>query len=82
MARPWDGIISEDELRRYDAALADVDALLRAIVGFELTIESLEGKYKLSQNRPAVDVDGVVAGLRAEGDAESAAAVAAHRREA
>ena len=53
---------------------------LRAIVGIELAIERIEAKFKLSQNRPAVDVDGVIAGLRAEGDAESAAAVDAHRR--
>jgi transcriptional regulator len=53
---------------------------LRAIVGIELAIERIEAKFKLSQNRPAVDVDGVIAGLRAEGDVESAAAVDAHRR--
>jgi len=52
---------------------------LRAIVGVELAIERIEAKFKLSQNRPSADVDGVIAGLRAAGDPESAAAVATHR---
>jgi transcriptional regulator len=53
---------------------------LRAIVGVEMAIERIEAKFKLSQNRPAADVDGVIEGLRAAGDPESAAAVATHRR--
>jgi transcriptional regulator len=53
---------------------------LRAIVGIELAIERIEAKFKLSQNRPAADVDGVIEGLRAAGDPESAAAVHTHRR--
>jgi transcriptional regulator len=52
---------------------------LRAIVGVELAIARIDAKFKLSQNRPAADVDGVIAGLRAVGDPESAAAVATHR---
>jgi transcriptional regulator len=35
----------------------------RAIVGVELEITRLEGKWKMSQNRSAEDIDGVVAGL-------------------
>ena len=35
----------------------------RAIVGFELTISRLEGKWKMSQNRSAADIDGVTRGL-------------------
>lgn len=38
--------------------------MLRGIVGIEIAIERLEGKFKLSQNRPAVDVAGVIANLR------------------
>ena len=38
---------------------AYIDSLLRAIVGFELTIDNLEGKSKLSQNRDGADHDGV-----------------------
>jgi len=47
-----------------DDAPADfVRAQLRAIVGIELPISRIEGKRKLSQNRPAADVAGVIAGL-------------------
>ena len=52
-----------------DAPAAYVSGLVRAIVGFELEIVRLEGKWKMSQNRPAADIDGVVAGLEASGDA-------------
>lgn len=50
-----------------DAPASYVDGLLRAIVGFELRIESLEGKYKLSQNRDASDRDGVRGAYEREG---------------
>lgn len=36
---------------------------MKAIVGVELRIERLEGKWKMSQNRSQADIDGVVAGL-------------------
>ena len=39
----------------------------RAIVAFEMPLTRLEGKAKLSQNRPAEDVEGAIAGLGAEG---------------
>jgi transcriptional regulator len=52
---------------------------LRAIVGVEVRIERIDAKFKLSQNRPAADIDGVVAGLRSVGDDAGAEAVAAHR---
>ncbi|WP_224392296.1 FMN-binding negative transcriptional regulator [Pseudonocardia sp. ICBG1293] len=63
-----------------DAPEAFVRGQLRAIVGVELRIESVEAKVKLSQNRPAADVDGVVRGLEAAGDPDTARAVAARRR--
>jgi transcriptional regulator len=44
-----------------------IDAMLGAIAGVEIEITRIEGKWKVSQNRPAVDRSGVVAGLRAEG---------------
>ncbi len=40
---------------------------LRAIVGIELVISRVEAKFKMSQNRRETDIDGVVAGLAAEG---------------
>lgn len=49
---------------RVDDAPADyVAAMLRAIVGVELSIERVEGKAKLSQNRSEADIAGVVAAL-------------------
>ena len=50
-----------------DAPAAYVDGLFRAIVGFELTVASLEGKWKLSQNRDAADRAGVREGLLQDG---------------
>jgi len=59
-----------------DAPRAFIEGQLRAIVGIELAITRIEAKAKLSQNRPAADVAGVIAGLRERGDARSADAVA------
>jgi transcriptional regulator len=42
---------------------------LGAIVGVEIAITRLEGKWKMSQNRGAEDIDGVIAGLEVSGDA-------------
>jgi transcriptional regulator len=52
---------------------------LRAIVGVEVRIERIEAKFKLSQNRSAGDIDGVVAGLLDVSDQRGSDAVAAHR---
>jgi transcriptional regulator len=46
---------------------------LAAIVGIEIPIARLVGKWKVSQNRPEADRAGVARGLEAEGDASSAA---------
>ena len=46
--------------------------MLGAIVGLELEVTRIEAKRKLSQNRSAEDVAGVVAGL-AGGDDRTAA---------
>jgi transcriptional regulator len=51
-----------------DDAPADyVDAMLRGIVGFEIEVSALTGKFKASQNREAGDREGVARGLAAEG---------------
>ena len=63
-----------------DAPEGFVEKQLRAIVGIELTIERVEAKDKLSQNRSAADHAGVVAGLEAEGDPRAAAVAQAMRR--
>ncbi len=63
-------------------APADFIAMQRkAIVGIEIEIVDLRGKWKTSQNRSAADRAGVVAGLEALGD-EEALAMAAIVREA
>ena len=49
---------------------------MKGIVGIEIPIARIEGKWKVSQNRPEADRRGVVAGLSAEGDEESAAMAA------
>jgi transcriptional regulator len=62
-----------------DAPERFVTGQLRAIVGVEVRISRVEAKWKLSQNRSAADVDGVVAGLTADGETATAAAVQAAR---
>ncbi|MFZ4720740.1 MAG: FMN-binding negative transcriptional regulator [Ilumatobacteraceae bacterium] len=58
MAAPWSVADAPDDY---------LDAMLRAIVGVEVRVDRVEGKAKLSQNRPAADALGAVAGLRAVG---------------
>ena len=62
--------------RLEDAPADYTEQLLKAIVGIELPIDRLEGKWKVSQNRPAAERDGVVQGLRAQGDEGSQAMAA------
>jgi transcriptional regulator len=59
-----------------DAPADYVQTHLKGIVGIELTVRRLEGKWKLSQNRPEKDQIGTERGLVETGD-PSAAAVAA-----
>jgi transcriptional regulator len=57
------------------------DKMLEAIVGFEITIESLQAKYKLSQNRSAADQHNVMQALEASSseNERSVAALMAQR---
>jgi len=52
----------------------------RAIVGFEMAVEKLEGKFKLSQNRPG-EIGRVRAALEAEGERELAELMRVHAPE-
>lgn len=64
--RPW---------RISDAPEDHIEKSLRAIVGLEVTVERIEGKFKLSQNHPSANRAGVIAGLHqrnADGDMELA----------
>jgi transcriptional regulator len=63
-----------------DAPPAFVAGQLHAIVGVELRISRIEAKAKLSQNRSAADIDGVIEGARVQGDGEMARAVQEARR--
>lgn len=56
-----------------DAPGRFVDGQLRAIVGVEMSVDTVEAKAKLSQNRSAADHAGVVEGLRSEDDPAAAA---------
>jgi transcriptional regulator len=58
-----------------DAPPEFVDQMLGAIVGFEIAITSLVGKWKASPNRSASDRTGVIDGLLREHDDASAALV-------
>ena len=50
---------------------------LRAIVGIEIRLTRITGKWKTSQNRPGADRAGVIAGLRESGEAAAQAMAAA-----
>jgi transcriptional regulator len=56
-----------------DAPATYVESQLKGIVGVEIPIVKIEGKWKVSQNRPDVDRRGVVEGLREKGDETSSA---------
>jgi transcriptional regulator len=59
-----------------DAPADYIEQMLRAIVGIEIEVVRLQGKWKVSQNRTASDRTGVVAGLESMAG-EQAAAMAA-----
>lgn len=60
-----------------DAPPDYVAAQLKGIAGVEIAVERIEGKWKASQNQPAANHAGVVAGLRAQDPASSMAAAMA-----
>jgi transcriptional regulator len=67
-----------------DAPPAYIKGQLRAIVGIEIAISRIEAKWKLSQNRSAEDVAGVIEDLRSPArgsDAELAVAAAMEIRQ-
>jgi transcriptional regulator len=51
-----------------DAPEDYLDRRLKSIVGIEVAITRIAGKWKVSQNRTAKDAEGVVSGLRDQGD--------------
>jgi transcriptional regulator len=72
--------VSQEQGRPKPWAVGDapedfIATMVKAIVGIEIPIDRIEGKWKLSQNRPEPDRRGVAAGLRAEGKAAMSALV-------
>jgi transcriptional regulator len=62
--RPWSLDSAESEF---------TEKLLASIVGFEIDIKRLKGKWKLSQNHPAERREKIIAGLRERDTLESIA---------
>jgi transcriptional regulator len=60
-AIPWEFWIPDDLASRLPAA----------IIGFEIEVQSMQAKFKLSQKASREDRAGIVQGLRAEGDERS-----------
>jgi transcriptional regulator len=63
---------SDQPWRVSDAPSDFVERMLSAIVGFEVPISDLKGKWKLSQNRGQEDRLGVIAGLKGRSNASAA----------
>ena len=59
--KPWDFPLPDDYVQK----------MMRGIVGFEIQITRLEGKFKMSQNRTAGEQQQVIAALRDNEDALS-----------
>ena len=58
MAQPW---------HVSDAPVDFIEKLLAASIGIEIPIHTLQGKWKISQNRPPADHAGVLQGLQQTG---------------
>ncbi len=77
--------LAQESRRAAPWAVADAPAdftaaQIRAIVGIEIAITRIEGKWKMSQNRPMADRVGVVAGFREQGpEGEALAEIVAQR---
>lgn len=65
-AKPW---------KMSDAPSEYIAEELKGIIGIEVQIEKITGKFKLSQNREKIDALGVVAGLEQQGEQGLAKAV-------
>jgi transcriptional regulator len=63
-AEPW---------RMQDLPEPYTTGMMKGIIGLEIAVTRLEGKYKLSQNRPAADRPLIAAALEARGDTDAAA---------
>ena len=50
-----------------DAPVDHIERIMAAIVGVEMVITKMLGKWKVSQNQPTQNQDGVISGLKASG---------------
>jgi transcriptional regulator len=66
--------------RMQDLPETYLESMLKGIIGLDIAVTRLEGKFKLSQNRPAGDRPRVIAALERQGD-ENSLAVARLMRE-
>ena len=57
--------------RMQDLPGAYLQSMLNGIIGVEIAVNRLDGKFKLSQNRPAADRPHIVAALERREDADS-----------
>ena len=62
-----------------DAPADFIVSQVKGIVGLEIPIARIEGKWKASQNRPMADREGVVTGLVSEGQSPDMARIVAER---
>ena len=70
MAKPWPANLPAD----FKASM------LKAIVGFAIEIDRIEGKFKMGQNRPVEDRIGTVARLESSSDPAARALAELTRR--
>ena len=61
-----------------DSSTAYISQMLAAIVGIEIEIDRLVGKFKLSQNKTSADVNGATASLDALGQSALANSMRNH----
>jgi len=68
--KPWPFNLSDDYLQK----------MMLDIVGFEIEITRLEGKFKLSQNRTEAELENVIAALRGSTDTVAVAALMTRKK--
>lgn len=64
-----------------DSSPEYIAKMLAAIVGIEIELTRLEGKFKLSQNKAASDIEGAAGNLQQRGNTQLAAAMLAAKPE-
>ena len=58
-----------------DAPDTYINRMLPAIVGIEISVDSIEGQWKLSQNQPEINKHGVIKGLFEQGETKTSSLV-------